>query len=150
MSNVNLTPGPAPETILAPESPSVLARLTEALGLDDDDARRRAVAAVVAEHPRSLNGWALLGDLGRDPIESYAAYRVGYHRGLDQLRQSGWRGSGFVRSVHPSNHGFLHALHGLGQTAAAIGEDDEAERCATFVAQLDPAFDPTVLELTAR
>ena len=48
-------------------------------------------------HPRFLDAWAELGDLGRDDVERYAYYRVGYHRGLDALRANGWRGSGYVR-----------------------------------------------------
>lgn len=43
---------------------------------------------------------ARVGALGRAStpgIEAYMAFRVGYHRGLDQLRANGWRGSGFVR-----------------------------------------------------
>jgi hypothetical protein len=71
-------------------------------------------------------------------IEAYAAYRVGYHRGLDRLRANGWRGTGYVRWAHPENTGFLRSLDGLRRAAAAIGEDDEAERCAQFLAQLDP------------
>jgi hypothetical protein len=92
----------------------------------------------VADWPRCLEAWAELGDLGRDAVERYAAYRVGYHRGLDRLRANGWRGSGYVRSSHPENVGFLRCLRGLGEMAAAIGEADEAERCATFLLQLDP------------
>ena len=75
---------------------------------------------------------------GRDEIERYAAYRVGYHRGLDALRANGWRGSGYVRWSEPTNRGFLRSLAGLGEVAAAIGETDEAERCAQFLLQLDP------------
>ena len=86
--------------------------------------------------------WAALGDLGRDPVERYAAYRVGYHRGLDTLRASGWRGSGYVRWVEPTNRGFLSALRGLGRMAALIGEVDEAERIALFIVQLDPSGIP--------
>jgi hypothetical protein len=97
------------------------------------------VASVVAANPRSLEAWRSLGDLGRDTIERYAAYRVGYHRGLDALRASGWRGSGYVRWADPSNRGFLGCLRGLGQMAAAIGEADEAERIDLFLRQLDPA-----------
>jgi hypothetical protein len=33
----------------------------------------------------------------------------------------------------------LRALHSLGQAAAAIGEQDEAERCAQFLNDSDPA-----------
>lgn len=75
-------------------------------------------------------------------MESYSAFRVGYHRGLDALRQSGWRGSGYVRWQHETNQGFLMALAGLQACAAQIGETDEDERCATFLRQLDPSWPP--------
>ena len=91
-----------------------------------------------ARWPRFLDAWAQLGALGRDDIERYAYYRVGYHRGLDRLRQSGWRGSGYVRWKHETNRGFLRALDGLRAMAAAIGETDEADRCAEFLYQLAP------------
>jgi hypothetical protein len=134
---VQLTPTGPPETVLDAEPPEAVDALVAALG-QPDDRRRAAVAAVVARWPRFLDGWARLGELGRDDVESYAYFRVGYHRGLDRLRQSGWRGSGYVRARHPTNRGFLRALQGLQRTAAAIGEEDEAERCAQFLAQLDP------------
>ena len=79
-----------------------------------------------------------LGDAGRDDVERYAAYRVGYHRGLDALRANGWRGSGYVRWREPGNVGFLRCLEGLGAMARRIGELDEAERVEVFLAQLDP------------
>ena len=60
---------------------------------------------------------------------------------LDQLRQAGWRGSGYVRGSHPENVGFLHALDGLRRTAADIGEADEAARCDEFLHLLDPDWD---------
>ena len=66
---------------------------------------------------------------------------MGYHRGLDQLRQSGWRGQGYVRWRHAPNRGFLRSLAGLARVAGAVGEDDEARRCLTFIAQLDPGWD---------
>jgi len=141
MSEVTLTPSGPPETVIADEPPDVQAALAAADALDGD-ARREAVAAVVVGAPRSLEAWARLGDAGRDVVEAYAAYRVGYHRGLDTLRASGWRGSGYVRWEHPGNRGFLRALAGLQRTAAAIHEDDEAERCAQFLRQLDPAWPP--------
>jgi hypothetical protein len=137
---INFSPG-LPTTVLPPPDPSDASALAEALAAPADD-RRAAVAAVVARSPRFLQGWAALGDLGRDPIERYAAYRVGYHRGLDALRANGWRGSGYVRWSEPSNRGFLHALRGLSAMAAAIGEDDEAERCHLFLLQLDPSGVP--------
>jgi hypothetical protein len=58
------------------------------------------------------------------------------------LRANGWRGSGYVRWSEPSNRGFLRSLRGLGQMAALIGEADEAERIALFLAQLDPSGVP--------
>jgi hypothetical protein len=93
---------------------------------------------VVAQNPRFLAAWAALGDVARDSVESYMAYRVGYHRGLDALRANGWKGSGYVRWSAPTNHGFLNCLDGLARTAAAIGEDDEATRCSQFLLQCDP------------
>ena len=143
MADVSFTSGP-PETVLEAEPDDVLAALRAALSQPDGE-RRAAVAAVVADHPRFLDGWARLGDCGRDTVEAYAAYRVGYHRGLDRLRQSGWRGSGYVRWQHPENRGFLRALDGLRRTAGLIGEHDEEERCAMFLRQLDPAWPPADL-----
>ncbi len=144
MSEVTLTPSGPPETVIAEEPAEVRSALAAAMARGDDD-RRAAIAEVVAAAPRSLEAWARLGDAGRDVIEAYAAYRVGYHRGLDTLRANGWRGSGYVRWEHPGNQGFLRALAGLQRTAAAIREDDEAERCAHFLRQLDPTWPPADL-----
>jgi hypothetical protein len=130
-----------PSTVLPDADPAARAALAEALAVDEAH-RRDAIARVVAHSPRFLEGWAALGDAGRDEIERYAAYRVGYHRGLDALRANGWRGSGYVRWSNPSNRGFLRALAGLGAMAAAIGEHDEAERCGQFLTQLDPHGPP--------
>ncbi len=139
---VNLSASGPPETVLDPEPTDALDRLLAAADLADEDERRRAVAAVVADHPRCLHAWAALGDGARDRIEAYAAYRVGYHRGLDRLRANGWRGTGYVRWSHPENTGFLRSLDGLRRAAEDIGETDEAERCAQFLTQLDPAGRP--------
>jgi Protein of unknown function (DUF3151) len=138
--SVGFSGGP-PATELPAPDPVVADRLARALATAPEE-RRDAVAAVVADHPRSLEAWAALGDTGRDTIERYAAYRVGYHRGLDALRANGWRGSGYVRWAASSNRGFLRSLLGLQRMAAAIGEGDEADRCALFLAQLDPTGVP--------
>ena len=132
-SPVNLSSG-LPETVL-PAEPTEITRALEAAGADRD-----AVAAVAARHPRSLLAWATLGELGRDDVEKFACFRVGYHRGLDSLRANGWRGSGYVRWRNETNRGFLRALQGLQRQAAAIGETDEADRCAQFLTQLDPSL----------
>jgi Protein of unknown function (DUF3151) len=139
--DVNLSTSGPPETVLALEPADALDGLAAALA-GPEDARHDAVSAIVARYPSFLDGWARLGELGRDPMESYAAFRVGYHRGLDRLRHSGWRGSGSVRWAHETNRGFLRALAGLAATADAIGEDDEAERCELFLRQLDPEWPP--------
>ncbi len=135
---INLSPQGPPRTVLPAEDASVLHRLQQAAN-SGGTAARDLVAGVVADHPRSLFAWCALGDLGRDPIERYAAYRVGYHRGLDSLRANGWRGSGYVRWADASNRGFLGCLRGLGEMAALIGEHDEADRIALFLVQLDPS-----------
>lgn len=141
---VSFTSSGPPETVLDPEPPSALDGLAAALALPAAE-RRAAVAAVVATHPRFLDGWARLGELGRDEVEAYAAFRVGYHRGLDRLRASGWRGSGYVRWDRAENRGFLRCLHGLAETAGRIGEVDEHERCRLFLGQLDPGWPPADL-----
>jgi hypothetical protein len=133
---VSLSSSGPPETVLDPEP----AEAVEGLAAAGHD--RGAVAAVVARFPRCLEAWATLGELAADDVAAYAAFRVGYHRGLDRLRANGWRGSGYVRWAHPTNRGFLRSLAGLERAAAAIGETDEQERCALFLRQLDPAWPP--------
>lgn len=134
-----------PSTVLPEPDAAFRHALQQALAAPD---ARAAVARIVAEAPRSSEAWAALGDHGRDTIERYTAYRVGYHRGLDALRANGWRGSGYVRWSAPGNRGFLRCLMGLGACADAIGEDDEAERCAQFLLQLDPGGVPDEMVAT--
>lgn len=91
---------------------------------------------VAAANPASSLAWAVLaqdalGD-GLD-VEGYAFARTGYHRGLDSLRRSGWRGQGPVPWSHEPNQGFLRALGALHRAARAIGEHDEEQRTATFL-----------------
>lgn len=96
-----------------------------------------APAAVVRSHPASPAAWAALAqhalDGGADDVTVYAYARVGYHRSLDMLRRNGWKGHGPVPWAHEPNRGFLRALALLTLAARAIGEADEAERCATFL-----------------
>jgi len=120
----------APPTRL-PDDPAV-----SQLAAGDDPAQ------VAAAHPASSAPWAALADAAlRDgrTIEAYAYARTGYHRGLDALRRNGWKGSGPIPWDHVPNQGFLRALYVLGQAAAAIGESEEAQRCAIFLADSDPA-----------
>jgi hypothetical protein len=138
MSSINFSGSGPGETVLPDPPIAVLAGLSEAVDRGGTE-RHDRISAIVASHPHLPLVWAELGDVGRDPIESYAAYRVGYHRGLDALRANGWRGSGYVRWVHEGNKGFLRCLEGLMKAAGSIGEKDEEKRCATFLAQLDPS-----------
>lgn len=138
---VSLSRSGPPETILDPEPEDARRALAEALD-GPADGRRGAIAGVVAAWPAFLDGWARLGEHARDDVEAYACFRVAYHRGLDRLRASGWRGSGYVRAAHETNRGFLRGLAGLGRSAARLGEDAEAERCAELLRQLDPGLDP--------
>ena len=140
-SPVNVSGMGPPNVVLPAVDNSMQAALDAALCAGDRD-RRDAVARVVADHPKYLAAWAALGDVARDSVESYMAYRVGYHRGLDALRANGWKGSGYVRWSAVTNHGFLNCLDGLARTAAVIGETDEATRCSQFLMQCDPNGKP--------
>jgi len=121
--------------------------------LPDEAEPRQALAAgtdpsaVAASYPAASLAWAVLADdafaSGR-VVESYAYARVGYHRGLDALRRSGWKGHGPVPWSHEPNQGFLRCLHALGRAAAAIGENDESERCLAFLHDCDPAAGATL------
>jgi hypothetical protein len=130
-----------PQTVLPAEAEAVDRAVQDARAAQGDT-RREALAEAASEAPLSLLEWAELGDAGRDTIESYAYFRIGYHRGLDALRQNGWRGSGYVKWEHSSNQPFLRCLDGLQRRAAEIGETDEAERCALFLLQLEPSWPP--------
>ena len=126
----NLLAGPPPT--LLPDEPDP----REALARGDDPTE------VAAHHPAASAPWAALADRAFEAgsvVESYAYARVGYHRGLDALRRNGWKGHGPVPWSHEPNRGFLRCLNALGRAAAAIGEEDEAVRCATFLRDSDPA-----------
>lgn len=96
---------------------------------------------MAARHPASSLAWATLARAALadgDAVAGYAYARTGYHRGLDALRRAGWRGQGPIPAGHEPNQGFLRALLALADAAAAIGEEDEAARCATFLDDADP------------
>ena len=125
--------------------------MTDLLGippthLPDDPASRAlddgvAPDQVAAANPTSSLAWAVLAeDAFADDhvIESYAYARTGYHRGLDALRRSGWRGQGPVPWEHEPNRGFLRSLAALTEAAARIGEDGERARCDQFLLDSSP------------
>ena len=123
MTHENLLGGP-PETRL-PQDPA-------AADLKDGT----PATEVARRHPASSLAWAMLAEQALEQhrdLDAYAYARVGYHRGLDALRRSGWRGHGPVPWSHLPNRGFLRALAALARAAEAIGETDEAERCRAFL-----------------
>ena len=136
---VSLSKNGPPETVLPAENPLAIESLNEALQAPKGQIRD-AIAEVIADWPNNLLAWATLGDFGRDQVESYAAYRVGYHRGLDRLRQSGWKGSGFVLWDKTEKLGFLRCLEGLAELSNEIGDTEESDRCFHFLKQLDPSY----------
>ena len=128
-----------PQTVLPAESDDVTSAIAAIASLPADE-QLVAAAEVASQHPRSLLAWSELGSRGRHTIEAYAYYRIGYHRGLDALRQNGWRGSGYVKWEHETNRPFLRCLAGLHKCAELIGETDEVERCELFLKQLEPSW----------
>jgi hypothetical protein len=129
MERENLLGGP-PATYL-PENEEAAAALRAG----------QAPADVAARFPGYSAAWAALAERAfaqGDAVTAYAYARTGYHRGLDQLRRSGWKGHGPIPWEHEPNRGFLRSLHALGQAAAAIGEDHEARRCEQFLRDSSP------------
>jgi hypothetical protein len=129
----NLLPEP-PATLLPADPPAdaALAGATTEAG----------AKGVAAKFPAYSAAWARLAELALsagDPVAAYAYARTGYHRGLDQLRRNGWRGHGPVPWSHAPNQGFLRAVNALGRAADAIGEAEEAARCAQLLRDSDPA-----------
>jgi len=124
MSHVDLMAGPPPTEL--PEDPA-----------DAEISGGEAPVEVVRRHPASPAAWAALAgqarEQGADDVTVYAYARVGYHRSLDLLRRNGWKGHGPVPWEHEPNRGFLRALALLALSARAIGEDQEWERCSTFL-----------------
>ena len=130
----NLLSGP-PETLL-PVDPAAA-----------ELAGGTSAAEVAAKFPTSSLAWAVLAEdalNGGRTIEAYAFARTGYHRGLDLLRRSGWKGHGPIPWKHEPNRGFLRALAALGKAAGLIDEKDEAERCATFLRDSSPTAADTL------
>ncbi|WP_027342934.1 DUF3151 domain-containing protein [Hamadaea tsunoensis] len=125
----NLLPEP-PATLLPANEPAAAA-----LAAAEDPTQ------VAADFPTFSAAWAALAVrslAAGQPVPAYAFARTGYHRGLDQLRKAGWRGSGPVPWSHEPNQGFLRCLSALAEAADAIGEAEEAARCAQFLRDCDP------------
>jgi hypothetical protein len=129
---------PEPPATLLPAHEEADAALAAAAEKDTDE----AYAEVAAHFPTHSAAWAALATrafAAGQVVPAYAFARTGYHRGLDQLRRSGWKGHGPVPWSHRPNRGFLRCLSILSRAAGEIGEADEAARCAQFLRDCDPA-----------
>jgi len=139
----NLLGGAGPADTRLPAEPEAAAALNAAASATDGALNAAdGVKRVAGRFPSYSAAWAALAERAYadgDPVTAYAFARTGYHRGLDQLRRAGWRGNGPVPWEHEPNRGFLRSLHMLGLSAAAIGERDEAARCAQFLRDSSPA-----------
>jgi hypothetical protein len=137
-SGLPMMSGPPP--ILLPAEPGgATAALERALAAEDVG---EALRSVVARWPAFIEGWARLGEWAyrqEQDVEAFAFFRTGYHRGLDLLRRSGWRGMGHVPWSHQPNRGVLRAIRGLMFASAALGEVEEARRCRQFLLDSDPS-----------
>lgn len=116
--------GEPPETLL-PEDPAAAAARSA-----------RDPREVAKAYPASSLAWAVLAEralaVGAD-VEAYAYARTGYHRGLDLLRRSGWKGHGPIPWSHEPNRGFLRALAALASASDQVGDEEEAHRCREFL-----------------
>ena len=127
--NLLATSGAGPAPTLLPEiGPAI-----------PEDAEHAAVVAAVVAEPAGSLGWARLAEAALDErtseadVTAYAFARTGYHRGLDALRRSGWKGAGPIPYEHEANRGFLRALWSLARAARRIDDTVEHERCAQFL-----------------
>ncbi|MET8041900.1 DUF3151 domain-containing protein [Micromonospora sp. NPDC005215] len=131
----NLLPEPPATRLPANDEADAALAAAEEAGTDE------AFASVAARFPTFSPAWAELAarSFAQDQVvTAYAYARTGYHRGLDQLRRSGWKGHGPVPWSHEPNRGFLRCLYVLSRAADEIGEADEAARCAQFLRDCDP------------
>ena len=138
MERENLLGGAGPAATYLIDEQAAADALRDAVSAGDAD----GVKLVAGRFPAYSAAWAALAARAMadgDPVIAYACARTGYHRGLDQLRRAGWRGNGPVPWEHEPNRGFLRSLYLLGQAAEAIGEHDEAARCAQFLEDSSPA-----------
>lgn len=128
--NLLATAGAGPAPTLLPVDPAVAALASGGT---------EQLVEIVSEDPTSSLCWALLAEralgLGTPEgnVAAYAYARTGYHRGLDLLRRSGWKGAGPIPWEHEPNRGFLRALWALTVAAGRIGDAGEQERCAQFL-----------------
>lgn len=116
--------------ILLPPRPEVLEALT-----------KHSADEVAKMFPVAVLPWAELAYEAReegDNVQAYAFSRVGYHRGLDALREVGWSGEGHIPWSHRPNRGFLRCVYILLKSAKALGDDEEVEHIHAFLQETSP------------
>lgn len=127
--------GEPPETLL-PDDPAA------------SEAADRDPREVARAYPASSLAWAVLAEqaLGAgSEVEAYAYARTGYHRGLDLLRRSGWKGHGPIPWSHEPNRGFLRALAALATASDLVDDQEEANRCRELLRESSaPAYEELV------
>ena len=125
--------------LLGSTKPTLLPDRGAALRIDKALSNGDKLVDVVSEDPADSLIWAMLSEqafeAGED-VTAYAYARTGYHRGLDSLRGSGWRGQGPVPASHGPNQGFLRSVLCLADAAGAIDETEEQGRCLQFLVDL--------------
>jgi len=130
MSFENLFGGPPPTLLPADAAADLLAA-------------GRTPSETARAHPASSLAWATLAEQALtegQELAGYAFARVGYHRGLDALRRSGWKGHGPIPWSHEPNRGFLRCLVTLAEASDRIGDIEEAQRCRQFLGDADPSI----------
>ncbi len=141
--SLGLSPKPS-ETQIPLANKELLEKLEAAMR----ECNLEELSLMASNEPREIFCWAALAisimnttelKASSDKITAYSFARIGYHRGLDTLRASGWRGSGYVKASHNGNRGFLICLAILAYLAGQIGELDEELRCKEFLTMLDPS-----------
>ena len=90
--NVSLNSSGPPETRMPLDPPEVLHLVSQIRAEPSGTLARSAADQLVRIAPRSSLVWWACGLVAATERERYAAFRVGYHRGLDSLRANGWRG----------------------------------------------------------
>lgn len=134
----------APQPVHLPEDPAAERLGAQpqigSAGLSVDSTAVKAAQDAVREYPTSSLAWSILAidalERGED-VAAYAYARTGYHRGLDALRGSGWKGFGPVPYAHEPNRGVLFAIAALALAAQRIGENNEYERCTALLEDCD-------------
>ena len=150
MTDVNLSTSGPPETVLAPEPDDALEALRAALR-SRVDGRRDAVADVCARWPQLPRR---VGAARRARARRRRGVRVLPRRLSPRASTSCASRAGAAPAtcagITRRTAGSCGRSTGCGLGAEAIGEADEAQRCAEFLHQLDPGLGPAAAASSVR